>query len=417
MHLSVELVFKRLSGAALGGTVAVLFFACTTKPTPVSLLLNFESESVKERWSTIDVTIVKGQCESDAVLYSAQIQRSGAVPTPPRPVASGTYSVRASARDSSCMIFADSCTTFEAPLGDDDNLTVTLRSKTPEVFDSQCTPQTIGNPQDSGTSMDGATMDAGADTGMVDTGMDAAPDSMVDSSQPPPACAPSQCRGRRCVSGQCGYFPSCKQLHNDAYGATLPSGYYYFDSDNAGATFGEYKTFCDMNTAGGGWTLVARSQWGAGAGNFGWQETRGQADNFSDAFSLNVSNHGLTGFTEILLGTYFVSGSNTLGDQAYRLTVGANFVSSTSNSSRNVGTITTVNGNCQGGLGVPSMISNWGYTQKNTVYFMRDSDDPGWDLGLLPYGYDLFYDDCNGGGNMYTNPSNGDYFQGLIFVR
>lgn len=46
------------------------------------------------------------------------------------------------------------------------------------------------------------------------------------------------------------------------------------------------RVYCDMETDGGGWTLVARSKLGAGYTNFGWLQKRWNVSDLSDAYSL-----------------------------------------------------------------------------------------------------------------------------------
>src|SRR5262245_14667704 len=69
---------------------------------------------------------------------------------------------------------------------------------------------------------------------------DAAPDAAAAPADAPPAPPPP-------------VLKSCRELH--AQQPALPSGKYTIDPDGAGGTSG-YEVLCDMQLAGGGWTLV-----------------------------------------------------------------------------------------------------------------------------------------------------------------
>ncbi len=61
------------------------------------------------------------------------------------------------------------------------------------------------------------------------------------------------CPGHVCAAGTCGFAASCRDLH--VRQPTYPSGTYRIDSDGAGPN-PPFDAPCDMETEGGGWTLV-----------------------------------------------------------------------------------------------------------------------------------------------------------------
>jgi len=67
------------------------------------------------------------------------------------------------------------------------------------------------------------------------------------------ACGRTCTAGQSCVSGVCATQASCAAIH--AARPSLPSGVYPIDPDGAGAVAG-FEVYCDMETAGGGWTLA-----------------------------------------------------------------------------------------------------------------------------------------------------------------
>lgn len=80
------------------------------------------------------------------------------------------------------------------------------------------------------------------------------------------ACLVDQdCVGTVCgtTSKTCDYATTCSQLH--LIRPTLGSGLYTIDTDGAGAG-APFSVYCDMTTAGGGWTQIARLTTSATAG-------------------------------------------------------------------------------------------------------------------------------------------------------
>ncbi|MCA9700994.1 MAG: hypothetical protein KC431_25940, partial [Myxococcales bacterium] len=74
-----------------------------------------------------------------------------------------------------------------------------------------------------------------------------------------PECVdPMDCMVGNCLEGSCVTVGSCKELKEADMGGTLPSGPYQIDPDGDGG-MDPFMVWCDMETAGGGWTLVLKS--------------------------------------------------------------------------------------------------------------------------------------------------------------
>ncbi len=71
--------------------------------------------------------------------------------------------------------------------------------------------------------------------------------------------APADCATGACIEERCAYAESCAQLRQ--LDPELADGSYTIDPDGVDGS-AEFPVFCDMSTAGGGWTLVERSPLG-----------------------------------------------------------------------------------------------------------------------------------------------------------
>jgi hypothetical protein len=164
------------------------------------------------------------------------------------------------------------------------------------------------------------------------------------------------------------------------------------------------EVWCDMEVDGGGWTLVARSANG-GNGAFGWGVARGEMEDITQPYSLDVMSLGMP-FSEILVGER--SGWAAVVENAYVITVPDGFIEDYREEPYETDTPRTVLGDCEPSGG-PEMLRWIGYTEDDENYFFRDfSDNHNW--GLYPHEWRMAYDDCDRGGWL-------DDAQGAVFVR
>jgi hypothetical protein len=188
-----------------------------------------------------------------------------------------------------------------------------------------------------------------------------------------------------------------------AYLGSTGSGYYYIQPSGKGTAV--FQVWCDMVTAGGGWTLVGRSS--TSGSNLGWETTNGSVTNDGASYSLSIPNSGLTNFTQIIFGSY--TSGKTWG---YVYSHNVTWASLNLNQNGPFATGETAFPQ-NGGSTNFSMANQMGYISSNTYYYFRDGGT-GVPFGLLPNGWSLYY------GGAQGFPEYAGYIQGqqgMIMIR
>jgi hypothetical protein len=165
----------------------------------------------------------------------------------------------------------------------------------------------------------------------------------------------------------------------------------------------EIDVYCDMDTDGGGWTLVGRSVLGASSVPFGWFSSTGTVDDDLLPYSLDAGA-ALLDFSEILIGGYTTE--KTWGPNVYKVAVPMDFMWIYTDAPVALTPITVV-GDCNPTDG-PSHLRLWGFTELNSrFWFGADLDlTDGVEFGEL----DSNSTTCATGGVL-------DGLGGMVFVR
>lgn len=215
-------------------------------------------------------------------------------------------------------------------------------------------------------------------------------------------CDPDACEGKRCEAGACAYFPSCRALRDDAKTKAAPGdGVYRFAKKGDTTPFDAY---CDMTTAGGGWTLVGQSGANDGGEPFGWTSATGSLTVTDKPYSIDAVGHDLP-LDEALLAT----GNRTALVITYLVKLPPSFKTLTASADRTQGISRLANPICS--TSSPTMLSYAGHLGVTDRFFFRDNGGTGTITGLMRDGWDLYYtDDCSKEGGLTDKA-------GLLFVR
>ena len=193
-------------------------------------------------------------------------------------------------------------------------------------------------------------------------------------------------------------------------GASIPStctqvtasGVHTIDPDGEGGN-PPFDAYCDVDLAGGGWTLIGRSVAG-GNDVMGWLVDRGSVADSGSPYSLDVAAAKLD-ISALLLVV------REDPPQAYTIDLPAGFVENFATMPwQATGNITYVGGNCMPAGGEPTMLRWVGYTERTDGFFFRDISNNETMFGLSADGIFLNYPTCDEGGGLHEK-------QGELYVR
>lgn len=231
--------------------------------------------------------------------------------------------------------------------------------------------------------------DLGVDLGIADLG--AADLGVTDLG--PPSCADLGYANHR----------SCRELRDDPCLGPLASGLYTIDVDGLGPS-APVRVYCDMAIAGGGWTLVGRTD--NVEATFGWTTPSGAPDVDNDPYALGLGSALV--FTEVLVGRRG-SAKDWGANPVFQFSVPVGFVAAYSSAAYPITGLTVVQGTCAPVGGSPTMLAYTGYTSATDHFFFGGSAALA-DTGLRGVDMTLTNSSCDISGTM-------DGHGGMLMVR
>jgi len=240
------------------------------------------------------------------------------------------------------------------------------------------------------------------------------------------AISASDLKGKVCLNGSTAALAAPSALYIKYITGTTVNGIYWVTNPATGAG---QQVYCDMNTDGGGWMLVARSNpnaSGVATGSWGWRGPAiGTPAGYTNVYQLGIYAWCQAGFqfSTFIFGNQVDNISNNWGPFIYKVGLAtgwsSTFLGSDTQQSGASYTTLKYNLNVYGSSNYPGMQGAIGYPVQgtsNNIYYLRDCCGFS-GYGILPTGMNTTYINATGSMSFVSGPWVSNTLSGNTYVQ